>query len=453
MAINSELTKGCDKMSRVYGKMFNVLEEVMQDDEKLKELSPLDFSALGMYIGKFVEQEINSSVVQIMRKFRGVPMPQYYCKRCPSYIRNVGCLNKSISINARGYLDDSTSLKTISLGDAYYALEQLKTEDNNNFFAKYPWLSKKDFLNAWHQLYKFRNKMAHIGEIIDADILERNYDAFLTFLKYMPDINIAKRELAPKGYKQSLTPKKQTKGKRPYSSHINSDIASATRTYHQSVKTECYESLPKSERINFKAKIFKQRKGKKGLKGLDGNILVPANYDNFGFLPYLFDNNMRKSVIAVRDEKYYIVALDGSGKELTKEPYDEISLADSRKKNSPYVYRKNGRMLWGFMDESGNEVSENIIENYVCIKNSLWYERGELKGYWNYGESYPFLPPIFDNIETLGKPNNLLLFTLNGVDGYVEIIEDNFKFIPMTELDNLDGEGRSKTLESCISEE
>ena len=72
-------------MSRVYSEMFNVLEEVMQDDEKLKALSPLDFSALGMYIGKFVEQEINSSVVQLMRKTCGIDMPDYYCKRYPQY--------------------------------------------------------------------------------------------------------------------------------------------------------------------------------------------------------------------------------------------------------------------------------------------------------------------------------------------------------------------------------
>ena len=70
MIIEKKLTDGCDKLSRVYGNMLNVLEEILQDEQKMKELSPLDFSALGMYIGKFVEQEINSSVVQIMRAFR-----------------------------------------------------------------------------------------------------------------------------------------------------------------------------------------------------------------------------------------------------------------------------------------------------------------------------------------------------------------------------------------------
>ena len=47
MNINNEQTKGCDRMSQVYGNTFNALQEIMQDDEKLKSLSPLDFSAMG----------------------------------------------------------------------------------------------------------------------------------------------------------------------------------------------------------------------------------------------------------------------------------------------------------------------------------------------------------------------------------------------------------------------
>lgn len=195
MIIEKKLTEGCDKLSRIYGNMLSVLDEVLQDEQKIKELSPLDFSALGMYIGKFVEQEINSSVVQIMRAFRDVPMPDYYCKRYPGLVKYVDSPYKTIKINAQKDMDDPTSLKTIPLGDAFYALEQLKQEDNQNFFDNYPWLREKDFLDAWQELYKLRNRMAHIGEIIDADTLEENYVHFKTFLKYMPDIIKAKENL------------------------------------------------------------------------------------------------------------------------------------------------------------------------------------------------------------------------------------------------------------------
>ena len=74
MILTENQTDGCDRLSRVYGRMFNALQEIMQDDERLKQLTPIDYSAIGLYIGKFVEQEINSSVVQLMRQFCGIDM-------------------------------------------------------------------------------------------------------------------------------------------------------------------------------------------------------------------------------------------------------------------------------------------------------------------------------------------------------------------------------------------
>lgn len=217
MFIKKELVKGCDKASRVYNNMFDVLMDIMQDSEKLRSLSPIDFSALGMYIGKFVEQEINSSVVQIMREFRGVEMPYYYCRRCRGKKVFVKTYDRSIYLNS--YPKDSNdedALQTLSLGDAYVALDILKAEDKWGFFDNYPWLDDEDFLEAWWKLSKFRNKMAHVGEIIDAETLEDNIEHFQTFLKYLPDMIEAKKELAPEGYKQSLKTTTKSKVGRSY---------------------------------------------------------------------------------------------------------------------------------------------------------------------------------------------------------------------------------------------
>lgn len=481
MNIEKELTDGCDMASHVYSNMFNLLEEAMHDGEKLKELSPLDFSALGLYIGKFVEQEINSSVVQIMRAFFGIPMPDYYCKPYPDSSRTkaiVQCRSKVIQLNEVTGWGDDLSLKTVMLGDAFSALEQSKALDKRDFFAKYPWLNDQAFLGAWRNLNRFRNEMAHIGEIIDAETLKENYEQFLVFLEYMPNINQAKKELAPKGYKQSLkTTKKKKEGKSYYASTRNRDKGLSPKKNAQGylyAAEELNECLPRGlgrspysfsdDQTNispkpirhistYNAKVFKGRNGKKGLKDHTGNILVPVNYDDFGFLPKPFDDYKRKSVIALSEEKYVLVALDGSGEELTKEPYDEIILANKSLRNSPYVYRKNHIKAWGIMNESGKEMCDNIIDNYICGKNNLWYESGELKGCWFFGKDYPFLPPVFDNIEMIGKPGEPLLFTLDGVDGYVEIFEDDYEFIPMSELDKMDAEDRRNTLECCLCEE
>lgn len=437
MNIENKLTDGCDMASRVYSNMFNILEEAMLDREKLKELSPLDFSALGLYIGKFVEQEINSSVVQIMRAFRGVPMPQYYCRRFRRYtIDPVYTERQTIYLNS--WIDPAhqNTLKSIPLGDAYCALEQLKREDYRNFFKRYPWLSEPEFLDAWLDLSRFRNRMAHIGEIIDMDTLRENYDAFQVFLKYMPDMNMAKQELAPSGFQQSLITVK--KRKEIIVGEKDEDLFIDSKPF---AEEKC--------EIPDKAKKFKLRKGKRGLKDPDGNIIVPAKYDDFSFLPDLFLEK-RESVVAIRDGRKVLVALDGSGRELTRELYDDIRLADSRKKDSPYVYLKNKRRLWGIMDDSGRELCDNIIEDYICKTGGLWYESGELWGYWNYGEGKPFLPPIFDNIEIVGKPSDPLLFTLKDVQGYVEVSSDSYRFIPMADLDKMDKETRKNTLNNCI---
>ena len=456
MYLKKELVKGCDSASRVYKSMFDVFLEVMQDSEKLRNLSPIDFSALGMYIGKFVEQEINSSVVQIMREFIGVEMPRYYCKKCPGYVKSVQTQYKNISLNSPNKdSEDYYALQTIPLGEAYVALDILKAEDNIRFFKKYPWLYDNDFLDAWWKLSKFRNKMAHIGEIIDADTLEDNFEYFLTFLEYLPYMIEAKKQLAPVGYKQSLkTTSKSKAGKALYNSKgrkgiEDKDYYMCAETFEDSLKDDERVSV-REPRINPKAKIFKQRKGKRGLKDSTGNILVPPIYDDFGFLPKVDDGYKRKSVIGILDEKYVLVALDGTGKELTNGTYDDMRLVDKKKRNSPYVYRKNGRRLWGLMDEEGHEICECMLDNYIDMIDFIWCDSGELRGCWFYTRpNLPFLPPIYDNIEASGVIGKPMIFVLKGEYGYVK---KDGTFFPMSEIESMPEDQRRNTLKECIVE-
>ena len=452
--IKENLTNGCDKLSRLYSDMLNYLQEVMEDDEKLKELSPLDYSALGIYIGKFVEQEINSSVVQIMRAFKGIKMPDNYCRRDPNFPVGkdiVKTNQKSVRLNEQQ--DPKApkgryALRTIPLGDAYHALEQLKTEDKKGYFTNYHWLSDRIFLEAWRNLFTFRNKMAHIGEIIDADTLKENYEHFLRFLRYMPDILEAKKKLAPDDYIESLpTSEKKEKVVSPYIIKDNppSDKPFAPKEIAQRYCelndagewTEEYYDIV--DRFNLDAIIFEGKDGKKGLKDCCERLLVPAKYDGFGFIPKPFIIN-RRSVNAVRNGKYVLVTLDGSGEELTKEPYDEIRLATYYHLGSPYVYRKNGLKAWGFMNTSGVEVCDNIIDNYYWGQNSMWYDSGDKMGYWQFG--ILFLQPVYDNIEMPGEPEDPLLFTLDGIQGYVR---QDGSFLPLSDFKKMEEED-----EDCI---
>ena len=461
MEITEKLTNGCDRLSRVYGNMFNALQELMQNEEKLKKLSPIDYSAIGLYIGKFVEQEINSSVVQLMRKFCGVDMPDYYCKRYPGYVdTHVTYKNRIIRLNEQKDKLDSKSLKTIPLGDAYYALKQLKDEDTNDFFRKkYPWLNDEIFLEAWRNLFVFRNKMAHIGELIDADTLKKNYMFFQRFLNYMPNILELKIKLAPEDYIETLpTIQEKKEEEKPY--FVTTDKKDLPYAPMEIAQRFCELNKKRDntqEEIDemngylekyyiLDAIIFNGPDGKKGLKDYLGKILVPAKYDGFGFIPNVIFFP-RKSVIAIRDEKYYIVALDGSGEEFTKEPCDEIRLIMYEHPDSPYIYRKRGLKAWGLMNLDGKEICDCNIDDYAGGTNSVFFESGDKQGYWQFFGIY--LPPIYDNIE-LEDLDVPLIFTLDGVQGYVNY---DGVFISLDDFKMYEKKGEHDLIDYLVAEE
>lgn len=434
MAINSKQTKGCDKMSRIYGEMFNVLEEIMQDDEKLKALSPLDFSALGMYIGKFVEQEINSSVVQLMRQVRGIKMPKYYCKRYPSRVKaDVITEKKTIRLNEQKNYANYLSLKTIPLGDALSALQHLKKEDSR-YFKDYPWLYDKKFLEAWRNLNVFRNKMAHIGEIINAEKLKKNYLYFERFLYYMPQIYALKKKMGLKNNAQT-----SIKNEREPELLKKVEISTERFSLQEMEKIESERAL---HSMIFEGKLL--NRGRKGLKDSEGKVLVPAKYSGFKLLQ-LSKNNDDGFVAAIRNGKYVLVALDGSGRELSNSQYDDI-IKIGYAPDSYFAFRKNDLLSWGLMDSTGKEICDCIIDNYqLSSNNDVWIESGGLQGYCQFPDV--FIPPIFDNIETSGNLSDPLLFTLNGEQGYVK---RNGEFIPLSVFKSLEEKDQKSVIMTYV---
>ena len=414
MEIDEKITEGCDWLSRVYGNMFNALQEIMQDEGKLKELNPIDYSA---------NYRINADVKNGKRTIR---------------------------LNEQKDPKHASLLKSIPLGDAYYALKQLKEEDSDGFFNDYPWLSDKVFLEAWRRLFMFRNDVAHIGSVIDVQMLKENFDFFQRFLRFMPDILDLKKELAPDDYIESLPLASDDNVKQKQPLIVSSDNGKpyAPKDVAQHYCELLNRQIPKDfdfeaemewteelndiiAKYNLDAMIFIGPNGKKGMMDCLGNILVPARYDGFGFLPKPFDYP-RASVNALRDGKFYLVALDGSGKELT-EGYDMIDLAISCHMYSPYIYTKDGVKSCGFMSITGEEICDCYVDKYFGGLNSIWYQSGDKHGFWQFGNI--FLPPIYDNIEMMGDPWNPLLFTLDGVQG---LVRHDGSFMPLSEYKKLD---------------
>lgn len=452
MIIKLNSLNGCDKISHVYGGMFNMLQEIMQDEDKLKKLAPPDFSALGMYIGKFVEQEINSSVVQIMRYSCGIDMPDYYCKWDPTVRYTVGLLKsdrKTIRLNEHNnnFPKDTFALKPIPLGEALWALEYLLDEDDSGFFEDYPWLSDEKFIEAWRNLGRFRNRVAHTGEIIDADSLKEGYLYFTRFLEYMPQMLEVKKEMAPTDYIESLPKVEKEEEPKPYfTTTENRDRPSPPifiakrydEIYHHRPWTddEMYEMNEYLKKYRFDAMIFDGKDGKKGLQNVLREVMAPAKYDGFVFIPDPYWGGGRPSCIAVRDEKYVVVALDGSGKELSP-AYDIIDIIDCGHPYSPYAFRRDGLLAWGLMDIQGKIIYDCKIDKIWTCLNGILFESGGLMGYWDYG-NHIFIPPVYDNIEGGAEMNCPMIFTLNGVQGYVK--RDDASFMSVDELNRIEDE-------------
>ena len=89
--------------------------------------------------------------------------------------------------------------------------------------------------------------------------------------------------------------------------------------------------------------------GKKGVKDVTGQILVPANYDGFTFIgSYQLGHDLPKA--AIKDGKYGFVTGDGSGKELTPFRYNGLEW-------DPQTGLF--RATWGDNDENSGYVTPN----------------------------------------------------------------------------------------------
>ena len=83
--------------------------------------------------------------------------------------------------------------------------------------------------------------------------------------------------------------------------------------------------------------------GKKGVKSLDGSIIVPANYDE---IAYTYSRRIPKyyPYVAIRDGKMGLVVPDGKGTELTAFVYDYIGMTSP---NGWLFYKKDGSTQFG----------------------------------------------------------------------------------------------------------
>ena len=444
--IDNEKTNGCDKISQDYCDNYNVLHHfyITEGNEsalskiQINNISELDRSALGLYIGKFVEQEINSSVVQLMRYAVGIDMPEFYCKRNPVFKNDeVQTQNKRIRLNQQdGQSPDS--LKTIPLGDAYYALGAMRQE--YHVFENYGWLSERTFLDAWRKLNFFRNNVAHIGHLITQKELEEAFGWFDAFLRYMPQIKELKKELAPENIfdekpaqeqkpMQSESVETETKEEKPQCPPEQKDLFARVGDMSSAEQQKEIDILDK---YKWFTTVIEGPSGKKGLRHADGHILIPAIYDD---IVYTYDCLQLNFPVlpALKNGKCGLVKCDGTGTPTTDFCYDRIELVPY----NPHVfyYWKGGSLSFGLLLITGTEICPCIIDGcYEPMQTCMIFRSGNYYGLYDLGER--IVMPIYDNIEWI-SPDDPLEFTRNGVIGYLDA---DLKFVPKSEVDAIEDE-------------
>lgn len=473
-SINKGITEGCDKKSRVYCDAYNTILPLLVDENDIiwngerinvKNQSNYDLSALGLYLGKYLEQEINCSIVQLMRLYMGVDMPDYYCKLEPlNYGINIETGGKRIYLNKCKYASNVKTLMQIPLGDAYYALETL-IELDPVFFSDYPWMSELRFKELWRNLLYYRNQIAHCGSIVRFEDFKKNLQNYKQFMElYMPKIFEMKKKLAPDGFfdcdeeeRMNNMPhlkdqETETDQKLPKATdkEVSEYLLNLKLLNDEKYKDYCDEISEKLAKLmsnyDWMCEVFEEN-AKKGLKDVGGKILVPANYDDIGYTFSYF--NRLYSVPALKNGKLGLVSTDGQGTELTPFVYDYMHNFEF---SSYYFFRKENCQAQGILSVDGKEVVSCVIDEvYGRFGSSVIYRSGERYGLMQTDHNI-VIPPVYNEIILSNKElEDPLVFVKNGVEGYVRF--SNQEFVSLEDFEKLDEDAQRDIECDCICEQ
>lgn len=202
----------------------------------------------------------------------------------------------------------------------------------------------------------------------------------------------------------------------------------------------------KQQNTNGFSKVFVGENGKKGVKLVDGRIVIPADYDEIGYTYDRFTADSRPYV-ALKNGKFGLVKPDGKGTEVAPFIYDDIIVTTGLLNH--FLYKKDNSERWGFLSYGGYEITPCIIDSWSCGVQTVYFRSGDHYGLWQWaiGE---LLEPIYDKIEVLDI-DEPTLFVLNGEKGYVKV--HNHSFLPESLKETMDEDEWHDDLIECIQEQ
>jgi hypothetical protein len=180
-------------------------------------------------------------------------------------------------------------------------------------------------------------------------------------------------------------------------------------------------------------KLFTQafvENGKKGVKDNEGNILVPAMFDEIEFL--WAEQNKRRPCVVDLDGKVGLVASDGKGTMLAECKYEcgrEIAFSDC------YAFKDtNGK--WGVINSQG-KVCIPFAQDYIYMSKEssyIFYDKGEKSGVYVEGLGLA-TDAVFDEVVE-ACADSVLKVKNEGKEGFVTT---EGKFISKEDYDALNG--------------
>ena len=168
--------------------------------------------------------------------------------------------------------------------------------------------------------------------------------------------------------------------------------------------------------------------GKKGVKNAAGQILVPADFDDFTFLGDHHVFNL-PHLAAKKDGKYGVVAVDGTGNVLADFRFDVLIWC-------PYTAMYKAcwdgvKGKFGFVTKYGKVFIPNVLTQFY----EPWNDFILLEADGKFGaldvRTFHFVLPEYDQIDW--DPDEDVVFHKDGVEGYV--IEDTGEFVPKDQFE------------------
>ena len=213
------------------------------------------------------------------------------------------------------------------------------------------------------------------------------------------------------------------------------DIAAAMEMTDDHAQLEKLNEIERmAEQYDWSNQVFTdETTGKKGLRSVDGTLLVPALYDEF---PEVGSYRLfpKRPHVARLGDKYGIVAADGTGKPLTAFIYDYLAWDYY----SPLFIAQWGGVkdLKGLIFEDGQVLVPCVIKKLYLRWNNLCCYDGEKKmGIINLFEMR-CTAPLFDTID-MEPESGLVTVVKEGVEGVLDA--DTLQFVPMSEYDEENG--------------